>query len=221
MTAATPSQRPSGAGATSKTKGIIGVVVVIAVLVAMGLDTTVVTKGSSDAASSAQFSAKAYGKKEFPKVRKAITQRAAPAPELASAIQQDKGAAVDKYGVPGNIAPVMSVKLTGVVGQGESGIFHIKVDGVPRDLTIRLVTGPAITGTVLRDGAGNIDFGDFENQIQYQNAGAAINDAMKKQVLAGLDRDHLKGKTVHVIGAFQLINPDNWLVTPVSLSVQK
>lgn len=222
MTAATRSQRPPRAPATSRTKTVVGIVIVIAVLVAMGLDTTVVTQGSSGAtASSNQFSAQAYGQKEFPKVQKTISQRAAPAAKLASAIQQDKDAAVDKYGVPGDIAPIMSVKFTGVVGKGDSGTFNVKVDGVPQDLTIRLITGPAITNTVLRDGVGNIAFGDFENQIQYQDAGSGINNAMKKQVLAGLDRDQLTGKTVHVVGAFQLINPNNWLVTPVRLSVQQ
>lgn len=224
MTAATRSNRSGNAGVSPKLKAAIGGVAVIVLLVAMGLDTTVVTANGSGGGSapSTQFSPESYGEKEFPKVQKAIGQRAAPAAQLATAISQDKDAAVKKYGVPGDIAPVMAVKFTGVIeGDGDSGIYNVKVDGVPSDLSIRVETGPAIMGTVLRDGAGNISFGDFENQIQYQNAGAAINNAMKKQVLSGLDRDHLKGKTVHVVGAFQLINPNNWLVTPVQLSVQK
>ncbi len=43
---------------------------------------------------------------------------------------------------------------------------------------------------------------------------------MKKQVLAGIDTATLTGKTVAVAGAFKLINPKNWLVTPVKLNVQ-
>ncbi len=81
-------------------------------------------------------------------------------------------------------------------------------------------TGPAINGTDLRDATGDIEFGQFTNQIEYQNAGAAINDEMKEQVLSGIDTGDLSGETVDVTGVFKLINPNNWLVTPVSLSVQ-
>lgn len=221
MTAATGSQRPSGSGATPNTKRVVGAVIVIAVLIGMGLDTKVVTQGSPESASPDQFSAKAYGKKTFPKVQKGISQRAASASQLAAAIDKDKGAAVQQYGVSGKVAPVMSVKFTGIVGKGDSGTFNVKDDDAPDDLTIRVITGPQINGTVLRDGAGDISFGDFENQIQYQNAGAALNNAMKKQVLSNLDRDHLEGKTVHVVGAFQLINPNNWMVTPVKFEVEQ
>ena len=52
---------------------------------------------------------------------------------------------------------------------------------------IRVQTGPAINGTDLRDATGEVKFGDFKNQIEYQNAGSAINNAMKEAVLAGID----------------------------------
>lgn len=221
MTAATRSHRSGSTGMSPMVKRGIGAVAVVILLVAMGLDTTVVPIGSSVGESSGQFSPEEYGKTEFPKVQKAIEQRAAPADVLANAIADDKDAAVKKYGVPTDIAPIMAVKFTGTVGEGTSGMYNVKVDGVPSDLTIRVQTGPAINGTVLRDGVGNIEFGDFTNQIEYQNAGAAINSEMKKEVLQGLDRDHLTGKKVTVVGAFQLINPNNWLVTPVRLSVQQ
>ena len=69
-------------------------------------------------------------------------------------------------------------------------------------------TGPAINGTDLRDATGEIKFGEFKNQIEYQNAGSAINNAMKKQVLAGIDTSALPGKTISVVGAFTLVNPE-------------
>ena len=71
-----------------------------------------------------------------------------------------------------------------------------------------------------RDATGEIQFGAFKNQIEYQNAGAGINNAMKKEVLAAIDPSALTGKTVSVVGAFTLVNPKNWLVTPVELKVQ-
>ncbi len=73
---------------------------------------------------------------------------------------------------------------------------------------------------VLRDATGEIEFGQFTNQIEYQDAGSAINNAMKQEVLAPIDTGDLTGKTVTVTGVFKLINPNNWLVTPVSFEVQ-
>ena len=42
---------------------------------------------------------------------------------------------------------------------------------------------------------------------------------LKAQVIGELDREKLPGKTVEVVGAFQLINPANWMVTPVRFKV--
>lgn len=87
-------------------------------------------------------------------------------------------------------------------------------------MLIRVQTGPAINGTDLRDATGAIAFGQFVNQIDYQNAGSALNKEMKKQVLSKIDASKLAGKTISVVGAFKLINPNNWLVTPVKLDAQ-
>ncbi|TJV40697.1 MAG: DUF2291 domain-containing protein, partial [Mesorhizobium sp.] len=139
---------------------------------------------------------------------------------LASAIAKDKAAAEKEYGVPANVGTEFSVKFTGVVGEGKSGIYAVKVDDVPSTLVIRVQTGPAINGTDLRDATGSITFGQFTNQIEYQNAGSALNNEMKKQVLSAIDNTKLTGKAISVIGVFKLINPKGWLVTPVKLSVQ-
>ena len=72
----------------------------------------------------------------------------------------------------------------------------------------------------MRDAPGDIAFGQFKNQIEYQDAGSALNNEVKKQVLAPVDMATLTGKTVTVVGVFKLINPKSWLVTPVRLEVQ-
>ncbi|HET7313476.1 DUF2291 domain-containing protein [Salinisphaera sp.] len=218
MSAATATRR--AAVPKMNRKRVIGVLVVVAIIIGMGLDTTAVPIGSTGSQAN-KFDPAKYGKAKFPAIQKAVQNRAVPAKQLASALAGDKSAAVDKYALAKGTFPVMAVKFSGVVGKGQLGTFHVKVDGVPDSLTIRVQTGPAITGVVLRDSDPNIQFGDFVNQIQYQNAAAGINNAMKKKVLSGLDRDHLKGKTIRVVGAFQLINPDNWMVTPVQISVQQ
>jgi predicted lipoprotein len=196
----------------------IGVVVVILVL--MGLGTKVVSSSSKAGAAPDTFSASAYGAKEFPKIQAYVTGHAVDLKELATALAADPKAAAAKYGVvEGTSAPVYSVSFTGVVGKGDAGVYPITVDGLAKNLLVRIQTGPAINGTDLRDASGTIHFPDFVNQIEYQDAGSAINNELKKKVLAKVDTANLAGKTVTVDGAFQLINPQAFLVTPVTITV--
>lgn len=192
----------------------------VALLAAIALDTTYVSVDSAAGARAQGFSPETFGAEEFPNVQSAIEGKAADAPALAAAIADDKDEAVARHGTPSGIAPVMSVTFTGVAGEPRSGIYPVAVEGAPDDLVIRVQTGPAINGTELRDAPGTIEFGQFTNQIEYQNAGAALNEEMKRQVLAGVDTAALTGKTITVTGAFRLINPKSWLVTPVRMSVE-
>ncbi|MES2433531.1 MAG: DUF2291 domain-containing protein [Pseudomonadota bacterium] len=195
---------------------LITAAVVVAVLGAIALDTTVVRIGSDQDVRAAVFSPEAYGAETFPKVQANVTARAVDAVELATAIAADPKAAEAKYAVGG----VYPVKLEGVVGEGKSGIYFVDVAGIPAPLRLRVQTGPAINGTELRDATGEISFSQFTNQIEYQDAGSALNKEMKKLVLDGIDNSALTGKTVAVVGAFKLVNPKSWMITPVSLEVK-
>jgi predicted lipoprotein len=199
-------------------RGMFIAAAVLCITAAIALDTTVVTIGSEQDTRTAGFSPDAYGAKEFPRIRKDVDSRAVDAPTLAAALAKDKTAAGKKYGTGGGI-PVLPVKLTGRVGEGKSGIYDVAVDGV-ENVRIRVQTGPAINGTDLRDAPGDIAFGEFKNQIEYQDAGAGINRAMKSDVLEGFDNTALTGKTISVTGVFKLINPKMWLITPVEVQVQ-
>lgn len=194
---------------------------VLLVLGAMVLDTTVVPIGSEQDLRQQAFDPDRYGAEQFPRIRDLVIARAPDAVALATDLAADKKAATEKFGTPATTGAVMPVKLTGVVGEGKSGIFALAVEGLPEGTKVRVQTGPAINGTDLRDIAGDIAFGQFKNQIEYQNAGAGINRAMATDVLDGLDRASLPGKTVSVTGAFMLINPKNWLITPVAFEVQQ
>ena len=210
----------AGAAMRPGRRRVITAGVVLVVIIAMALDTKVVKIGSQLSASPHAFSADDYAKTEFPKVQAAVEKRAVDAATLAAALAKNQAAATKQYGIPGGTGPEFSVKFTGVVGAGEYGIYRVKVPDVPDDLVIRMQTGPAINGTDIRDATGTIKFGQFTNQIDYQNAAAALNTGMKAQVLSKIDHSKLVGKTVQVVGVFQLINPKGWLITPVKLSVQ-
>lgn len=210
---------PAAPARSNRRRLVVGAVVVVA-LAAMAFDTTVVRIGSEQDAAVAGFSPERFGEETFPKVKESILSRAVDAATLSQAVVADKAAAASQYGVAAGVGAVIPVKFTGVVGEGKSGIYNVAVDGLAGETKIRMQTGPAINGTDLRDATGEIKFGDFKNQIEYQNAGAGINNAMKAAVLAGVDTANLSGKTVTVTGAFTLVNPKNWLVTPVEITVQ-
>lgn len=212
---------------TSATRGpkvsrrkAIGALVVVGVLAAIAFDTTIVKVGSDADLRQQAFNPDRFGQQEFPRIRDLVIDRAPDAATLAEALASDKAAAVADYGTVAGAFPVMPVTFTGTVGEGTAGVFDVDVDGVPDGTRIRVQTGPAINGTELRDIPGDIAFGGFKNQIEYQDAGAGINRAMAAETLADLDRDTLSGKTITVTGAFTVINPKNWLVTPVALEVK-
>ena len=192
---------------------------VAAAIAAIAADTKVVKTGSGAAAQAQGFSVETYGDKTFPDIKRAVESRAVEAGELAAALKADPQAAIKKYGV-GATLPVMAVRFQGAVGDEKAGIFSVAVPGLPEGWKIRLQTGPVLTGTELRDATGSIQFGDFTNQIEYQNAGTALNRTLKATLLDTLDRQALPGKQVAVVGVFRLLTPNNWLVTPVSLEVK-
>jgi predicted lipoprotein len=214
----------NGAAASKPGSGnlkiLIGAAIAVVVIGAIALDTTVVRIGSENDVRQQAFSPESYGAEQFPKIQVAVREKAVAAVELAGAIAADKKAAGEKYGVATSTGPVIAVSFTGVFGERKSNYNEMKIDGLPPEIVVRVQTGPAVNGTDLRDATGAIEFGQFTNQIQFQDAGSAINNEMKKSVLANLDPAALSGKTASVIGVFKLINPKNWLVTPVKVDVK-
>jgi predicted lipoprotein len=192
----------------------------LALVAAMAIDTKVVTIGSDEDVQAGVFSPETYGAETFPTVQAAVEARAVDAKVLADAIVADRKAAEAQYGVAAGAGPVMAVKFSGVAGAVKSGMYDVAVEGMPEKLRIRVQTGPAVNGTDVRDATGTITFGQFTNQIEYQDAGSALNNEVKKQVLQKLDTTALTGKTLSVVGVFKLVNPNSWLVTPVRLEVQ-
>jgi predicted lipoprotein len=208
-------------GLSPATKRAIPVVAVVVLLVAMALNIKVVSDSSALAKGPQAFAPAKWGAENFPKVQATLQKKAVPAATLATALKKNQQAATKKYGVQAGTGPEFAVSFTGTAGKAQSGIYPVTVPGVPKGLLIRVQTGPAINGTDLRDAPGDITFGQFTNQIDYQNAAAALNNELKKRVLGQVDAAHLQGKKVSVVGAFQLINPDAWLVTPATLKVAK
>lgn len=198
----------------------VGSSAILILCAAMALDTKVVKIGSAEDAQAGVFSAAAYGQAQFPKVQSALESRAADAATLAVALAKDPAAAETQYAMPSPAGPEYAVKFTGKVGKQDFGVYDVAIPGVPDSIHVSVQTGPAINGTDLRDATGLIKFGDFSNQIDYQNAGSALNNEMKKEVLSKVDASDLVGKTISVIGAFQLSDSAEWVITPAKLTLQ-
>jgi predicted lipoprotein len=105
-----------------------------------------------------------------------------------------------------------------VAGKPADSLLPVKVKGL-KGTTVSLQIGPALNGTALRDAVGFIDFNQFVNQVDYADAGTALNTQVKQKVLKGLDRQSLKGKRVRFTGAFTYLAPTVVTVTPVRLEV--
>ena len=215
---AAPATTPRKKLSTGAKRGIwIGVIALIVLGVVLG--TKVVGNDDASLQGAQEFDPATFGAENFPQIQEAVAERATDAATLAEAIAADPAAAAEEYAVASSGGPVYSVTFTGVVGEGQSGIYEVDVEGVPDGQLVRVQTGPAINGTELRDATGEITFGQFTNQIDYQNAAAALNEELKAQVLADIDTAALQGKTITVTGAFTLINPAAWLVTPTEIEV--
>ncbi|WP_271274460.1 DUF2291 family protein [Aliamphritea hakodatensis] len=193
---------------------------IIALLAGMLLDTRIVQTGSSEDSRDRAFSPQLFGQSEFPRIRQYVVENAVRAEALYQAIIEDKAVAAENFGVKAGIGTIFPVAFEGKARESVSGVYRIEIDGMPPSHTVRLQTGPAINGTDLRDATGTVTFGQFTNQIEYQDAGSALNNAMKSSVLTGIASTDLTGRQLSVTGVFKLINPKNWLVTPVRLVVQ-
>jgi len=111
------------------------------------------------------------------------------------------------------------VTFTAVAGELKAPILPVTVDGVPEGTTVQIQVGPAVSGTALRDVTGTVDFNDFANQLDYQNAAGELNNRVKTEVLEQFDAAAAQGKTIVVTGAFLRVNPSLVSVVPISIEV--
>ncbi|CAG7614353.1 DUF2291 family protein [Actinacidiphila bryophytorum] len=199
------------------TLGRVSLIGLALLVIAIAATTTYRSADSAAAAGPAKFDAAKYGAATYqPKVVPAIEKRAVDIVTLQRAIAADTGAAGARYGTREGTSPYSyAVKLTGTAGTVTSGLLAVTVPGIA-NTHVNIQVGPAINGTALRDAAGFIKFGQFTNQVDYADAGTALNTEMKSKVLSSLDVAALKGKQVTVVGAMTPLTSDLFTVTPVS-----
>jgi predicted lipoprotein len=181
---------------------------------------------ASGAAGAGAFDAKKYVDGIWKdKVLPTVDQEAVDAATLLPALVKDQDAASKQYGSQAGTGSPFAflARGTGTVTEvDEDSPSHpltVKVDGLEGDgSTVKVVTGPVIAGTALRDAVKFIKFSDFTNQLDYADAGTQLNAKVKSEVLAKVDPKSLVGTKVDFAGAFSLVAPGVVLIVPTKLA---
>jgi predicted lipoprotein len=198
----------------------VGIGVTVLVVAAIALDTTyrdadapLPTAGGRPA-----FDRDTYGRENFPRIAELIEQQAVLLPRLLGDLRSDQDAASEQHGHREGNAP-FTFPVTGeaVAGKADGNVLPITVKGVPRNVDVSILIGPALPGTAVRDATGEISFGQFVNQVEFADAATALNNEVKKRVLADVDPASLEGERVRVTGAFSYLAPGVITITPVRL----
>ncbi|WP_141585142.1 DUF2291 family protein [Actinomadura sp. WMMA1423] len=182
-------------------------------------------RASSGAGGGGKFNATAYAEQVWAsKVVPTAQKNAQDAATLLPALRADQQGAGARYGKQAGAGSPYSflIKGTGTVKDVTSGnaVGSIQLDVPGAGKTdVNLAIGPAFVGTAVRDAVGFIGFGQFNNQIDYADAAAALNNKVKTTVVRGLDPASVKGKKVTFTGAFQLVAPSSVMITPITLEV--
>ena len=183
-------------------------------------------KGSGGAAGGAAPDAKSFVAANWSsKIVPTVHDKAVEVTTVAGALAKDPAAAGKQYGhQSGTGSPyAFMVKGSGTVTKVDTsaptGPITVEVPRAGGKLTVAIATGPVIAGTALRDAVGFISFGDFTNQIQYADVANQINNKVKTDVVAKIDKGAVTGKKITFFGAFSALAPGQIFVVPTELQV--
>lgn len=182
---------------------LLGLVLLVALIVAMALNTKFLTPAEVAAIAPEPFDPSQTADELYTQAAEELPGRAKPLGEVVPALQSDLPAAAEKYGAvsPAAGSYVFPVRVTGTVAEATDASLRLTVAGVPSQTPVIVPLTTAVNGTVVRDVMG-FTFADAPGQTDYQYVG----DELKKLMLADLessvaDPTRLKGKKVTVLGA--------------------
>ena len=160
------------------------------------------------------------------KVLPYIANKAVDIRSALSEIKKNPDEAGTKYGIRDSAegsAWNFIVKGQGIVlsvnTQSRAGTIDVDLQPLDgkKDLSIQI--GPVIRGSSIRDSLKFISFDDFENQIVYAQLGNAFNKKVYEQILSKIDYKNIKNKAIQFSGVFTMEDPNEILVTPVTMSL--
>jgi predicted lipoprotein len=187
---------------------IIGAAVIVALLVAMILNTKFLTPEELAAALPKPFNPQETAKGLYDKAKAELPGSAAELGEVIPAIQDDPEAAAAKYKAvaPNESTLVFPVKTTATVATATEESLRLTVEGVRSATPVLVPLGTAVNGTVIRDVTG-FKFADAPGQTEYQYVGDELKKLMQAEISAKIDDPKaLEGKEVSLVGAISVPN---------------
>ncbi len=119
--------------------------------------------------------------------------------------------------------------ITAVDTESSRGKMEVALEGYDGPIKVILLIGPRLPSdeSSVRDAVGFFRFGDFREQTEFGQVARELNQRVAQDVLGGIDRENLVGKSVSFHGAFTIrtfnapgdINVSEIVVTPVQLEV--
>ncbi len=202
------------------TKNVVAALAGALVLVAMFLSTKVVSPTEEAKLNPPPFNAATYAAAEFPKHATDIAAKAVDIATLIPAVSADAKAAGTQYGTDsGSGNYTFPVKATATVTSVDENF--ITLESPVKGAKVLIPRGVALSGTPVRDALGDITFGDFVDQTDFQQVANEFKLLMEKNVLGKVDAAGLQGKTVSVVGAWSTGGAaDTYIIQPVTLEVQ-
>ena len=182
---------------------LIGAAVIVALLVAMVLNTKFLTPAEVAAIAPKPFDPAQTADGLFTRAQDELPGVAKPLGQVVPAFQSDLPGAAERFGAvsPSEGAYVFPVEATGTVAEATDASLRLEVDGVPRQTPVLVPLSTAVNGTVIRDAMG-FKFADAPGQTDYQYVGDELKKLMLEEVDGSVaDPQSLKGKKVTVIGA--------------------
>lgn len=220
-TDATTAQRKTFAARLLNPRNI-GIVALVALLVAAGFSTKVVNLG--DVQSDQVFNAIEYAQANYDsEVVPAIDKSAVELSVVLDAIATDEETAKEEYGHSSNPFNPYSyaVIVTGVAGDPTEASVPLTVDGVDPATAVDLLLVPG-TSSAIRDVTGLVNLNQFLNQLEYLHASLELNnkatDTVINPFLAANPRESLAGKTLKITGAYT--DDANGAVELVPISIE-
>jgi predicted lipoprotein len=200
---------------------LIAGVVLAVIVVLMVLNTRFLTPAEVAAIAPKPFDPVQSAADLWAKAQTDLAARAAPAGEVIPAFQSDvKGAAAQYDAVsPAENSYVFPVTATGTVTEASSASLRLQIPGVPADTPVLVPLGPALNGTVVRDGMG-FKFADAPGQTQFQYVGDELKKLMQAEVQALGDPAALQGKTVTVVGVIGVVATGDTVPTAKPVNIQ-
>jgi predicted lipoprotein len=193
---------PTSRRTPSRTR-LVGLVLLVALVVAMALNTKFLTPAEVAAIAPKPFDPAETADGLYTRAQDELPDLAQPLGEVVPAFQSDLPAAAKKFKAvsPSEGAYVFPVTASGTVADATDASLRLQVDGVPSQTPVIVPLSTAVNGTAVRDVMG-FKFADAPGQTDYQYVG----DELKKLMLADLDSSvqdpgSLKGKKITVLGA--------------------